>query len=439
MNINVGKKRRVRFYSLGCRVNQYEADVLADVFSSRGYEVCDDDDCDVCVVNTCSVTAESDRKSGQILRRAAAANPRAIIVATGCFAQLRPHDAAAIKGVSLVVGNDRKTRIPELADRLLSGALTAPYIDVGDINSAAALEAMTLTAPRKSRAHIKIVDGCDSKCAYCIIPAARGRIRSKPPEDIVAEVRAVAASGCREVVLTGIETSAYGRDLKSIGLVELVRAVACVDGIERIRFGSLDPAAVTPRFIDALAEIPSVMPHFHLSMQSGCDRTLNAMRRRYVTGTVSENIAHLRSVMPNVTLGADVMTGFPGETDEDFAESLDFFRRERFAFTHVFTYSKRAGTEAASMPDQIPEKIKNERSAALIKQTQLIRAEMLDKYIAETQVTKVLFETLKDGVVHGHTPEFFELSARSDKPLDGEIIAVEPAGRDGDTIWGIIK
>ena len=174
-------------------------------------------------------------------------------------------------------------------------------------------------------------------------------------------------------------------------------------------------------------------------MQSGCDRTLNAMRRRYVTGTVSENIAHLRSVMPNVTLGADVMTGFPGETDEDFAESLDFFRRERFAFTHVFTYSKRAGTEAASMPDQIPEKIKNERSAALIKQTQLIRAEMLDKYIAETQVTKVLFETFKDGVVHGHTPELFELSARSDKPLDGEIIAVEPAGRDGDTIWGIIK
>ena len=412
-------------YTLGCKVNQYESEAIAERLSANGIKISKPSSvCDIYVINTCTVTAESDRKACQFIRRAIKKNPAAYILVTGCLALTDAERIAAIEGVDYISGNTNKLSVADYAIRLLEcGKKNAtPYIDVREI-SGSEFEKMSITEFGRTRAYVKIEDGCESKCAYCIIPRARGQIRSKAPADVLAEVRALVRGGCREVVLTGIETASYGRDLGGVSLADLLVSVDCIGGLERTRLGSLDPTVVTKAFVEKISPLRTIAPHFHLSLQSGSSRTLAAMRRKYNAKMAMSAIELLREYMPDVQLTTDVIVGFPDETDEDFEETLEFVRRARFLMIHVFPYSKRKGTPAAEMKDQVPsdvKKIRAERLSALAKE---IRSEILKENVGK--VYPVLFETFEGGVAKGHTANFLEISVESERPLTSMYLDVE--------------
>ncbi|MBO7342176.1 MAG: tRNA (N(6)-L-threonylcarbamoyladenosine(37)-C(2))-methylthiotransferase MtaB, partial [Clostridia bacterium] len=335
---------RVGLITLGCKVNQYESEAIAELFVQEGFAVGDADDvCDVYVINTCTVTAESDRKAGQLIRRAAAKNPAAPILVTGCFSQSHPARVAAIKGVDFVCGNTDKLAVVQAAKRLLKTRAARAEIAVDDVQCAP-FEPMTITRFDRTRAYVKIEDGCENRCSYCAIPAARGRVRSKPLADVVREVEGLVRGGCREVVLTGIETASWGRDLEGVTLADLIVAVDAIEGLERLRLGSLEPTVMREEFLAKIANLRTVVPHFHLSMQSGSARVLAAMRRRYNPDQAMAGIKRLRAAMPNVELTTDFIVGFPGESEEDFADTMRFAAEAEFLQMHVFAYSKREGT-----------------------------------------------------------------------------------------------
>ncbi len=330
---------RVGFCSLGCKVSQYETEALAERFAAAGFTVSDFDAvCDVYVINTCTVTVESDRKSRQMIRRATRVNPDAAVIVTGCSSQLHPDGIAAIPGVSYVSGNDRKMNLPDVALELLSRPKTAAVNAVRDL-AGVPFERASITRAPRTRAFVKIEDGCNCRCAYCAIPLARGPVRSKAPADVIDEVRALVASGTREIVLTGIETAAYGIDLDGYRLVDLIADIADKTEVERIRLSSLSPEMMTPAVTERLASVRGLAPHFHLSLQSGSDAVLAAMRRPYRTKQVRDALAALREEIPYVTFTTDVIVGFPGETDGTFAETVAFCREARFLRLHVFPYS----------------------------------------------------------------------------------------------------
>lgn len=421
---------KASIYTLGCRVNQYESDAIVEKLKANGFEVVQfGEECDVAVVNTCTVTGESDRKSRNFIRRAK--KSAKYVIVTGCFAQAFPGDAAKI--ADAVVGNGRKSAIAEIAGNLAAGKI----VDVTDISDAV-YDETPISKPKRARTFIKIEDGCENRCAYCIIPKARGAVRSRPAEDVLAEVKRIADAGCREMILTGIETASYGRDLRSFGLAELIRKVSEVDGVERIALGSLDPSCMTEEFVAAIADIPGVLPHFHLSVQTGCTRTLNRMRRKYTAEKVLENMERTRKYIPGVTFSADVITGFPGETDGDFEETMEFFRRADFLHLHIFPYSIRKGTEAADLPGQVPENVKRERAARLAKMQDEIQGKFLDNYIETHKESPVfvLCEKWENGVLNGHTEHFAECGIPSDCDLTGKIIPVTLTGRTGSVVTG---
>jgi len=428
---------RAAILTLGCRVNQYESDAIARRFEELGATVVPfSEAAEIYVVNTCTVTAESDRKSRQFIRRCIKKNPQAIIAVTGCFAQVSPEAASAIPGVSFVCGNDRKVSVADKAMALLHGEQVC-FLDVGDI-FAAEFESMAIEKPEsRTRAFIKIEDGCESKCAYCIIPYARGKIRSKPACEVLHEVETIASHGCREVVLTGIETSSYGKDFGTgYDLADLLTEVNRIEGIERIRLGSLDPAAMTEDLIDRLAGLNKLMPHFHISMQSGSDTVLGRMRRRYRADTALGRIEYIRKKIPGVMFSTDLIVGFPGETEEEFEETLAFCRRARFFHLHIFPYSKRAGTPAATMPGQVPEAVKSERLAILSDQQTAIRAALTDAVLAEHPQASVLFEAWDDEWIYGHTENFIEVKVPVDPSLSGKIVPVCLTGHNNGVCVG---
>ena len=394
-------------------------------------------DADICIINTCTVTSESDRKSKQIVRRLISKNPHATVVVTGCYSQVNPRDAAKIPGVALVVGNNDKSVIAKKAIELAKSPTHKCEIIMSDINSGK-FDKMCVGAPMtRTRAFIKIQDGCNSKCAYCIIPFARGTVRSNEMEDILAEARTIVSQGCGEIVFTGIETAAYGKDLKNRhSLGDLLKNANEIDGLERIRLGSLDPSAITPDFVDSIKNLTKVMPHFHISMQSGCTKTLNTMKRKYNAEMAKKSIALLRGGFPDVMLSADVITGFPGETDEDFAKTLDFFKEQRFLHLHIFPYSKRAGTPAAEMENQVPEDVKKKRLHLLEEQQKQIKGEILESFVRSTDCVTVLFESYHDGLIFGHTPNFIEIAVESPCPRSGEFLSVKPVSTDGSIVLG---
>lgn len=413
--------------TLGCRVNQYESDAIAKHFEELGVTVCTSDSvCDIYIINTCTVTAESDRKSRQFIRRCIKKNPLAVIGVTGCFAQVAADRVAEIAGVDFVCGNDRKLDVVERAISLLQAQKNAVAdVDVGNIFDSS-FEFMTIDKPEsRTRAFVKIEDGCESKCAYCIIPYARGKIRSKPPKDVLHEVKTIAAHGCREVVLTGIETSSYGRDFDSdYDLADLLTEIDQIDSIERIRLGSLDPAAMNESFVDRIAPLKKLMPHFHISMQSGCDAVLARMRRRYRADVALARLEYLREKIPDVMFSTDLITGFPGETDEHFETTMAFCRRARFFHLHLFPYSKRAGTPAAEMSDQVDEETKSRRSALLSAQQAGIKDALLREYLDCHTTANILFEDFDDHFIYGHTENFIEVKAPLDPSLSGKIVPV---------------
>ena len=423
---------KVGIYTLGCKVNQYESEAIAEGFESFGCSVVSaNDPCDVYVINTCTVTAESDRKARQFIRRARSHNTDAVILVTGCFSQVAPEEIAKIEGVDYISGNTEKLAVVRAAfDLLNEKRLVTPRIEVGDICSAP-FEKMSIKKFDRTRAYLKIEDGCESRCTYCIIPSARGRIRSKAPEDVIREVEYLTCFGCREIVLTGIETASYGKDLGNTNLADLLTAVDKIGGIGRVRLGSLDPSLITPKFVDKIKTLKSLAPHFHLSLQSGSSRILALMKRKYNAETAMRAIELLREAIPSVQFTTDVIVGFPGETDEDFEQTLNFARRARFLQIHVFPYSKRKGTLAASMPNQLPKEIKHERLVALSSLEASTRLEMLGDIIEKEPTQEVLFESFENGRVTGHTANFIEVVANSDIPLHSEIRKVRLTATDG--------
>ncbi len=418
-------KATVGIITLGCKVNQYESEAIAEAFLARGFTVGSPTEvCDIYVINTCTVTAESDRKARQMIRRAATLSPSAFILVTGCFSQSHPADIAKINRVDYICGNDNKLSVVDAAVMLLEGGKKErkTQIAVNDIEKAA-FEPMCITRFARTRAYVKIEDGCENRCTYCAIPAARGKVRSKPLADVVSEVAGLVANGCREVVLTGIETASWGRDLDGCSLIDLLEAVDGIEGIGRVRLGSLDPSLMKEGFVARLARLGHLTPHFHLSIQSGSSSVLAAMKRKYNRQMALDGIARLRAAIEDVELTADFIVGFPGETEEDFRETMDFAREAAFLQMHVFAYSPRTGTPAAAMTGQIDGATKKARSAALIQAGEEIRAERLQNALKKPHRT-VLFETFEAGLAIGHTDNFLEVAIKSDVPLHGTLLPV---------------
>lgn len=431
----------VGLYTLGCKVSQYETEAIREGFVDRGFVSRPfDERCDVYVINTCTVTRESDRKSRQIIRRAIKKNPDAIVAVVGCYTQRTPDEVAAIEGVDIVLGTDKKMSVIDLAIDLLEGR-GGKTVSVTDVNTAD-FEPMTIRTAERTRAYLKIEDGCESRCTYCAISDARGRVRSKPKDDVIKEVESLAASGIREIVLTGIETGSYGRDFDyEYDLGDLIAELDKRGSCERIRLGSLAPELVGEGFVDKIKNVKILAPHFHISMQSGSDKVLRAMKRRYTAERAIENIERLRSAFPGANFTTDLMVGFPGESEEDFLLTVDFVRRVRLLDAHVFAYSPRTGTPAATYPDQIPEDIKHERSERLIGAKNEVRDALLSDIILLGEPLDVIVETKNaDGTYTAHSDSYVEVNFRAHecKNLQGERVMVAPVSHKCGVVFGEI-
>ncbi len=439
--------------TLGCKVNQYESEAAAERLEALGFSVVDAEcGADVYIVNTCAVTAEAERKSRQLIRRCRRINPSAAVIVMGCASETAPREIAEIDGVFYVFGTANKLRAADAALEIVksraadSGGVRPAQIHVqkGAISNMREIEPMRITTAPRTRAYVKICDGCEGKCAYCIIPSLRGPVRSCRIDDILSEVNTLASGGVREVVFTGIETADFGRDTGE-SLIALLKAAALNEGLERIRLSSLEPTIFTPEFVDAVAGVPKIMPHFHISLQSGCDRTLHAMRRRYGVERAAASIELLREKIPDVMFSADMIVGFPGETDADFEETLGFVRKMRPLHLHVFPFSPRRGTAAEKMSGQVPESVKKERSSALIGLGESIRDDIISDYVSRRQNAWVLFEADekdKAGAEEyhaGHTENFIEVYAKmTPRSVTGEILPVRLTHAENGIAYGDI-
>lgn len=401
----------VAICTLGCRVNQYESRAISEYLEARGVKINSfSEKSDAYIINTCAVTAESEKKGRKMINRAHKSNPEAPIIVTGCQSQLHPKETAAIPGVKYVGGNASKLDAARAVFETVGRKHTEPLY--GKLELSDEYESYSVKTPDHTRAYIKIEDGCENKCAYCVIPKVRGPIRSKLPNDVINEVKDVAALGYKEIVLTGIETCSYQYDL-----TELMRSLSLIDGIERIRLSSVNPAFVNPRFAEKIKDIKKICPHFHLSLQSCCTKTLNAMRRKYNVDMLMRNCAALRAAIPNVMFTADIICGFPGESDEDFNETLENVRKLSLLTVHVFPYSKRPGTEAAEMPMQVDEKVKSERCERISKAVEESRRSIIEGFINDKTEFSVLFETYSGGFLYGHTESFIRVKVNGKKCL----------------------
>ena len=435
------KQFTASIYTLGCKVNQYESEAIAEALEREGVTILPPTKvCDAYIINTCTVTAESDRKARQFIRRAIAKNPNAFIVVTGCLAQTSPEQGASIEGVNAVIGNSNKLEAARLiSDFFKSGEASDTPIILVDNIADAGFEQMAITKFDRTRAYVKIEDGCENRCTYCIIPNARGKVRSKPAAELLCEVETLVRGGCREIVLTGIETASYGKDLGGVDLGDILCRVDRIDGIGRVRLGSLDPSLIKPRFVERIASLSCLAPHFHLSLQSGSDRVLALMKRKYNSRMAMEAIELLRANIPNVKFTTDVIVGFPGETEEDFLRTCDFVRKAEFLTVHIFPYSKRVGTPAAEMKGQISTEEKSRRLHALESICAENTKRILEREILERPEREVLFETFKDGYAYGHTDDFLEICVKSERDMRGEMVKVEFISSDGKQIFGLLK
>lgn len=427
-------------YTLGCKVSQYESVVLAEELIRLGLtEVDFSEPADAYVINTCTVTAESDAKSRKYIRRALRQNPDAIVAVMGCYSQRSPHQVAAIKGVSIVAGTADKMKLaPMIVEMLSAREKNAPIIITKSLEGEK-FEPMTITRPERTRAYVKIEDGCECRCTYCAIADARGPVRSKPVADVISEVEGLYKSGTKEIVLTGIETGSYGADFtEKYDLGDLIAELDRRRSCERIRLGSLAPELIGEKFISKVKNTKILAPHFHLSMQSGSDSVLRGMKRRYNTEMALRNINIIREAFPGATFTTDLMVGFPGETDEDFLETVEFVKKARFLDCHVFAYSRRVGTPAAEYDRQIPEDKKRERSEILIKEKNKVRDSVLLEICDRGEPLSCIFETVKGRVWTSHSDTFVSVKAESDCDLSGRLVLVKPIRVEGGSIYGEI-
>lgn len=382
--------KKCALHSLGCKVNSYETQAMQKMMESAGYEIVPfgEEIADIYIINTCSVTNIADRKSRQMIHKAKKLNPEAVVAAAGCYVESAGDNID--EDVDIVIGNNEKSHLIEILNEYFEHMDKEKSVDIGKVTG---FDELNIDSPLEhTRAYVKIQDGCNRFCSYCIIPYVRGRIRSRKPDDVMAEIKRVAASGCKEVVLTGIHLSSYGLDFKdsTVKLIDVIEAVNRIEGIERIRLGSLEPLIVTEEFVRRLAKCKKICPHFHLSLQSGCDETLKRMNRRYNVDEYYKGVELLREYFPDAAVTTDVIVGFPGETEEEFNITKKYLEKVCFYEMHVFKYSRRKGTAADKMPDQIPENIKSERSTELLELNETLSNGYREKYIGKK--VKVLLE-----------------------------------------------
>ena len=411
----------VAFCTLGCKVNQYETNAMIEKFMKKGYEIKQfHEKADIYIINTCTVTNIADRKSRQMLRRVKEINPKAIVVACGCYAQVAKDELAKIEEIDLVYGTNEKNKIVEYIEEFQKGK--SPKQVVTDVMyQKEFLDFGPTDYTEKTRAVIKVQDGCDRFCSYCIIPYARGHVRSRSIQSVKKEVEEIAKKGIKEVVITGIHVASYGKDLKeNVALIDLLEAIHNIEGIQRIRLGSLEPTLITKEFVERLTKLEKICDHFHLSLQSGCDATLKRMNRRYTTEEFKKVVNLLRKAYPQVSLTTDIIVGFPGETKEEFKETYSFLKEINFYQMHIFKYSQRKGTKAASMENQIDGNIKEERSQKLIELSNKNEYSYNKEYIGKN--VEVLIEEEKNGYYLGHTKNYILAHIKSDKNIENSII-----------------
>ena len=423
--------RKAALHNLGCKVNAYETEAMQEMLEQNGYEIVPfAEGADVYVINTCTVTNMADRKSRQMLHRARKMNPNAVVVAAGCYVQAQ--GAKADDCIDIIIGNNKKKDLIAILDEHFAKIEEKePQVELIDIAHTHEYEEMRVSRQAEhTRANVKVQDGCNQFCSYCIIPYARGRVRSRKMEDVLAEVHTLASNGYQEIVLTGIHLSSYGIDTGE-NLLELIRAVHQVEGILRIRLGSLEPRIITREFAEGIAALPKMCPHFHLSLQSGCNTTLKRMNRRYTAEEYYEKCELLREVFDHPALTTDVIVGFPGETEEEFRESKAFLEKVNFYETHIFKYSRRQGTKAAEMKDQVPEPVKTERSNQLIALGKVKKKAFEDRLIGQTVEVLMEEEIQRDSETWqiGHTREYVKVGRKTEENLANQLINVEIENR----------
>lgn len=408
--------KTVAFCTLGCKVNQYETNAMMQKMIEAGYEVVDfETKADIYIINTCTVTNMADKKSRQMLRRVKEINPEAILVAIGCYAQVAKEKLEQIPEIDLILGINEKNDIVKYVEQASKNTYVSDvlhqteFLDFGDV-----------TYTEKTRAVIKVQDGCNQFCSYCIIPYARGRIRSRKPESVIKEITDVAKEGIKEVVITGIHIASYGKDFNTeYRLIDLLEEIQKVDGIQRIRLGSLEPTLIIEEFVTRLKKLSKICDHFHLSLQSGCNETLKRMNRKYTTDQFRHVVELLRNAYPEVHLTTDVIVGFPGETEEEFNKTYEFLKEIKFYKMHVFKYSPRSGTVAAKMPNQIDGNIKEERSNKLIELSDENEKEYNQKYIGKE--VEVLLEEREGEYLKGHTTNYMVVKMKTNENLENTI------------------
>ena len=431
---------KVAFYTLGCKVNQYETNGMIQAFLEKGFEIVDfSEKADIYVINTCTVTSISDKKSRQMIRRTKQLNPDALVVAVGCYAQVAKDKLEEIKDIDLILGISEKTEIVRYVEEALQNK--EPQEHISDVmHQKEFVDFGSVNYTDKNRVAIKVQDGCNQFCTYCIIPYARGRIRSRKIENVKKEVEDLAKKGIKEIVITGIHVASYGKDLnENVGLIDLLEEINKIDGIERIRLSSLEPTLITEEFVERLSKLNKICDHFHLSLQSGCDATLKRMNRHYTTSDFKKATDLLRKTYPNVALTTDVIVGFPGETDEEFNITYKFLQDINFYKMHVFKYSQRHGTKAEKMPNQIDGKIKEERSRKLIELSDKNEKEQNKKYF--NKILKVLVEELEDGYFKGHTTNYIMVKIKdTGEDLQNKIVNTKIIDTEGiDLIGKLVK
>lgn len=415
--------RKAAFYTLGCKVNQYETEAMIESFENAGYQIVKYDEyADVYIINTCTVTNMSDRKSRQIIRRALELNPDAFVAVVGCYSQIAPEEVLNIPGVSLVVGTNERNRIVELIEYAMEKEEKLNLVN--DIMQVSEFEEMSIRNYKsRTRAFLKIQEGCDQYCTYCIIPYARGHIRSRKPESIIEEVKELGSKGFKEIVLTGIHVASYGKDLGNTSLIEIIEKVHQVEGIERIRMSSVDPNVMTDEFISRLKALPKICRHFHLSLQSGCDATLKRMNRKYTTEDYRKVVGKLREAFPGVAITTDLIVGFPGETEEEFRATAAFADEMAFSAMHIFKFSPREGTPAAKYKNQVKPQEKDARSKLITEIARKNEENFKKSFIGKS--CKVLYEQTIEGkhnFYEGLTDNYIRVISESENDIKGKII-----------------
>lgn len=430
--------KTVASHALGCKVNQYESEAIGELFVDSGYQLVNiEEKADIYIINTCTVTNFGDKKSRQLIRKVKRRNPAAIVAVVGCYAQTAPKEISLVEGVNLIIGTKDRHKIVELVeDYHLEDGVKNYVTGIMEEREFENLSIQTLA--NRTRAYLKIQDGCSQFCSYCIIPYARGPIRSRKPEDVLNEVKVLEENGFKEVVLTGIHVASYGKDLKNITLLDMIKEVHKIEGIQRIRLSSIEPNVVTEEFAAELSRMPKVCEHFHLSLQSGCDRTLKAMNRKYTIAIYRQAVELLRRYMPNVALTTDIIVGFPQETEEDFEECYAFAKEMKFSKIHVFPYSPKKGTPAAKMSGQLSNEVKGERSKTLIALSDAMAHEFIAAYVGKQ--LPVLFEQeIAENIYEGHTTNYIKVHAFAEEDMrnrigETEITAVEQEQARGKVI-----